>query len=126
MRHAFTRYGINGLVFSLLGPALFWMLYPLGAMPAWLLAEASCQLLRFASFHSLIFPRRLGYHVSILRYLTAIMPTSLTGLMVVAILQNHLNRTELTLTGATITTTIGFLVSHSIFRRPTGKHPQPR
>ena len=115
MKRSLTRYGLNSLLFGVLGPASFWLLFPLGAIPAWLIAEGSCQVLRFFSIRYLVFPASLGYRVSVGRYLLALAPSSLTGLTLVATLRNSLDRNLLTLTGTAASFAIGFLFSRMLY-----------
>lgn len=122
MLTTFTRYGLNGLVFALLGPAVFWLLYPLGPLCAWVLAESGCHLLRYASFRWLVFPEHRGYRVSPGRYLLAWAPTALIGFLTVALLRERLDRTELTLAGAVITLAVGYLINTLIYRNSDRSH----
>ena len=115
--HTFTRYGLSGVVFTLLGPGIFWLVYPAGAFLALAIAEVSCHVLRYLTFRHLVFPRGHGFHVSVPRYIIAALPTTLTGIMVVSILRDHLNRTILTLLIALLSVSVGFLWSRFIYRR---------
>ena len=122
MLTTFTRYGLNGLVFALLGPAVFWLLYPLGPLYAWALAESGCHLLRYVSFRWLVFPAHRGYRVSAGRYLLAWAPTALIGFLTVALLRERLDRTQLTLAGALITFAVGYLINARIYRNSDSPH----
>lgn len=122
MLTTFTRYGLNGLVFALLGPAVFWLLYPLGPLYAWVLAESGCHLLRYVSFRWLVFPEHRGYRVSAGRYLLAWAPTALLGFLTVALLRERLDRTQLTLAGAVITLAVGYLINSLIYRNSDRSH----
>lgn len=117
-RSAFARFGLSGVVFTILGPALFWLAYPLGPFVAVAVAELSVHTLRFATFRKLVFPARKGYRVSLLRYVVSALPVSLTGVIVVALFRNRLDRTSLTLTGAMIALVVGFTWSRYVYSRP--------
>jgi len=117
-RHAFARFGLSGVVFTTLGPALFWLAYPLGPFVAVAVAELAVHALRFATFRKLVFPARNGYRVSLLRYMVSALPVSLTGVIVVALFRNRLDRTTLTLTGAMIALVVGYAWSRYIFTKP--------
>lgn len=106
------------MVFTLLGPGLFWLAYPLGPFRAVALAEMATHTVRFLTFRILVFPAHKGYRVSLRRYVLSALPVSLTGLASVALLQNHLDRTTLTLTGALIAVLVGFLWSRYVFALP--------
>jgi len=110
-RHAFLRFGLNGVVFTILGPALFWLAYPLGPFVAVAVAEVTAHALRFLTFRSFVFPARRGYTVSLPRYVVSALPVSLTGVIVVALFRNRLDHTTLTLTGALIALVVGFVWS---------------
>lgn len=113
-----ARYGLNGIVFTLLGPALFWLLFPAGILPAWATAELSCHVLRYLSFRYFVFPRHHGYNVSPLRYISATAPTSLLGLSVVALMKPVLGRNALVALSAAATMTAGYLINHFCYQRP--------
>lgn len=117
-RHAFLRFGLSGVVFTILGPALFWLAYPLGAFVAVALAELTVHTIRFATFRTLVFPAHKGYRVSLPRYVLSALPVSLTGVIVVALFRNRLDRTMLTLTGGGISLVVGFAWSRYVYSRP--------
>ena len=79
-RYAFMRFGISGAVFTLLGPTLFWILYPLGPYLAAAMTEAFIHAIRFFTFRRLVFPAQKGYRVSPTRYLVSALPLTLRGL----------------------------------------------
>jgi len=122
--HSFTRYGLNGIAFTILGPALFWLAYPMGAFIALGLAEATCHVLRYFSFRFLVFPSRQGYRVSIGRYIVSIVPTVTAGAVIVALFKGVIGRTELTVLGAATSLIVGyawgtFVYKHKISTRLT-------
>ena len=117
-KHTFTRYGLSGIIFTLLGPGIFWLAYPAGPLLALVIAEASCHVLRYLSFRHLVFPRGHGFHVSVLRYIVAAIPTTLTNIMMVAIFRNLLGRTTLTLLIALLSVSVGFLWSRFVYKQP--------
>jgi putative flippase GtrA len=120
-RSAFLRFGLSGVVFTILGPSLFWLAYPLGPFVAVAVAELSVHALRFATFRMVVFPAEKGYRVSLPRYVVSALPVSLTGLIVVALFRNRLDRTALTLTGALIALVVGFVWSRYVYSRPVAK-----
>lgn len=117
MRNTLTRYGINGLAFAMLGPSLFWLLYPIGPIAAWIIAESSCQILRYLSFRFFVFPRGHGFNVSPLRYIAATIPTSAIGFTFVALAKNILDRTTLTIYGAVTTVIMGYLINRAFYQK---------
>jgi hypothetical protein len=117
MRDTITRYGINGIVFTVLGPLLFWILYPVGAVMAWAITESSCHLLRYLSFRHLVFPRSRGYTVSPLRYIAAAAPTALIGFTVVALLKTALERNALVALTTATTMVAGYLINQICYQR---------
>jgi putative flippase GtrA len=118
MKETFGRYGISGVAFTVIGPSLFWLAYPLGPILAWALAEASCHLLRYTIFRYFVFPRKLGFRVSVPRYLTSMMPTTLSTLALVGSLGQVLSRNTLSLFAAIVSATVGFWWSHYIYTIP--------
>jgi hypothetical protein len=120
-RRAFARFGMSGVVFTILGPALFWLAYPLGPFVAVAVAELAVHALRFTTFRKLVFPAHLGYRVSLPRYVVSALPVSLTGVIVVALFRNRLDRTTLTLTGAMIALAVGFVWSRYVYSQPVAK-----
>ena len=123
-KHTFTRYGLSGVVFTLLGPGIFWLAYPAGPFLALAIAEGSCHVLRYFSFRHLVFPRSHGFHVSVPRYIVAAIPTTLTGIVVVAIFRNLLGRTTLTLLVALFSVSVGFLWSRFVYKQPRISPPE--
>ena len=120
-RSAFLRYGLSGVVFTILGPALFWLAYPLGPFVAVAVAELVVHALRFGIFRKLVFPAQLGYRVSLPRYVLSALPVSLAGVVTVAVFRNRLDRTTLTLTGAIIALVVGFVWSRYVYSQPVAK-----
>ncbi len=120
-RSAFLRFGISGVVFTILGPALFWLAYPLGPFVAVAVAELVVHALRFGIFRKLVFPAQLGYRVSLPRYVLSALPVSLAGVVTVAMFRNRLDRTTLTLTGAIIALVVGFVWSRYVYSQPVAK-----
>ena len=120
-RRAFVRFGLSGVVFSILGPGLFWLAYPLGPFVAVAVAELSVHAVRFTTFRTLVFPAHKGYRVSLLRYVLSALPVSLTGVIVVAVFRNRLDRSSMTLTGALIAMVVGFVWSRYVYTRPIAR-----
>ena len=114
----FTRYGLIGIVFTLLGPGIFWLAYQDGPFLVLAIAEGSCHVLRFLSLRHLVLPRSHGFRVSVPRYIVAAIPTTLTGIVVVAIFRNLLGRTTLTILVALFSVSVGFLWSHFVYKQP--------
>jgi putative flippase GtrA len=124
-KRTFTRYGLSGIVFTLLGPGVFWLAYPAGPFLALGIAEASCHVLRYLTFRHLVFPHSHGFHVSVQRYIVAAIPTTLTGIVVVAMFRNVLGRTTLTLIGALLSVSVGFLWSRFVYKQPASSRQGP-
>jgi|GEM_PF-2631089 len=123
-KHTFTRYGLSGVFFTIVGPGIFWLAYPAGPFLALGIAEASCHVLRYLSFRNLVFPRGHGFHVSVPRYIVTAIPTTLTNLVMVGIFRNLLNRTILTLVVALFSLSVGFLLSHFVYNQPENSLPR--
>jgi putative flippase GtrA len=119
---AFLRFGLSGVVFTMLGPSLFWLAYPLGPFVAVALSELLVHAVRFAVFRAVVFPAHRGYRVSLPRYVLSALPVTLTGLLSVALLHNRLDRTALTLTTAVIAILVGFIWSRYVYTRPATRH----
>jgi len=122
-KYNFTHYGLRGIVFTLLGPGIFWLAYPTGPFLTLAIAESSCHVPRYPSFRHLVFPRSHGFHVSVPRYIVAAIPTTLTGIVVVAILRNLLERTTLTLLVAIFSVSVGFLWSRFVYKQSRTSPP---
>jgi hypothetical protein len=67
--------------------------------------------LRRVLFRRLVFPAYKGYRLSLPRLVLSALPVSLTGVIVVALFRNRLDRTTLTLTVALIALVVGFVWS---------------
>jgi len=117
-RRSFLRFGLSGIVFTILGPSLFWLAYPLGPLVAIAVAELSVHAIRFATFRKLVFPAHKGYRVSLARYVVSALPITCTGFASVGLLRNHLDRTSLTLVGVLISLLMGFVWSRFVYSQP--------
>ncbi len=115
--HSLTRYGLSGIVFTILGPTIFWLAFPLGAFVALGIAEATCHILRYFSFRLLVFPKSKGYRVTIPRYIVSIVPTFLAGVATVAVFKQVIGRTELTVLGAVTSVTVGYAWSTFVYKQ---------
>ncbi len=122
----FVHFFLSGVVFTVLGPCLFWLAYPLGPFLALAIAEVSCHILRYLSFRHLVFPRGHGFHVSVPRYIVAAIPTTLTSIVVVALFRNVVGRTTLTLIGTLLSVSIGFLWSRFVYKQPRFSRQDPK
>lgn len=120
-RHAFLRFGVSGVVFTILGPTLFWLAYPMGPLVAVGVAELSVHVIRFATFRAVVFPAHKGYRVSLPRYVLSALPVSVSGVVVVAVLRDRLDRSTLTFTGALIALLVGFVWSRYVYSQPVAK-----
>ena len=116
-RYAFMRFSISGVLFTLAGPALFWILYPVGPYLAVVSTEIIIHAIRYFAFRLFIFPQERGYNVSPFRYILSASPITLSSFICVGILKDSLNRTTLTLSSALISMVIGFLWSQYIYTR---------
>ena len=114
------RFCLTGLVFTFLGPTLFWLAYPLGPFSAIILAEGTIHAIRFNIFRHIVFPESQGYRVNFQRYLASSLPISLAGFISVALLRHHLGRTTLTLATTTISIAIGFAWSRYVYTKKMG------
>ena len=115
---SFLRFCLTGIVFTLLGPGLFWLAYPLGPFVAVVIAELSVHCIRFFTFRAHVFTVDHGYRVTLSRYVASALPVSFTGFASVALLHQHLNRTTLTMVTASIALVVGFLWSRYVYSRP--------
>jgi putative flippase GtrA len=125
---ALLRFGLSGIVCTILGPSLFWLAYPLGPFVAMAVAVAAAERLlhslRFVTFRALLFPPNKWYRVSLPRYVVSALPVSLTGVIVVALLRNRQDCTTLALTGSLIALMVGFLWIRYVYSRPIAKRVQ--
>jgi len=118
-RLAFIRFGLSGLVFTVLGPTIFWIAYPLGPLVALAVAELNVHSLRFLIFRIFVFPAMKGYQVSLKRYVISALPVTLGCAAMVMLLSPWLERTRLTMAGAMFSLIIGFVCSRLIYIKPT-------
>ena len=116
-KYTFMRYSLSGFIFTIVGPVLFWLLYPAGAYLAIASTEMVVHSMRYFTFRLLIFPQERGYRVSPVRYIVSAAPVTLSSFICVALLKDSLNRIALTLCAALVSLVIGFLWSHYIYTR---------
>jgi hypothetical protein len=117
-QNIFTRFLLSGIAFTILGPCLFWIAYPIGPFLAAALAEVTVHAVRFLAFRTIVFPANMGYVVSFPRYLVSALPLTLAGFTSVALFGHALDRTALTLVSALISVVIGFLWSRFVYSQP--------
>ena len=117
-RRAFYRFGLSGVFFTILGPVLFRLAYPLGPFVAFAMAELLTHAVRFITFQRFVFPAKKNYQVNLRRYVVSALPTSILGLLIVILLRNVLDRTMLTLSGTVIAVGVGFVWSRFIYKQP--------
>jgi hypothetical protein len=117
-KHSFTHYGLRGIVFTLLGPGIIWLGYPV-AGPLLPLAnvEGSCHVLRFLSIRHHFFPRSPGFQVSLSRYVVVRIPHLLTGIVVVAIFRDLRGQTTPTPLIVLFSVSVGLPWSCSVYKQ---------
>jgi len=114
----FFRFALSGVVFTILGPSLFWLAYPFGPLLAVAVAEFAAHALRFITFRRFVFPAKKGYRVSLMRYVVSALPASLLGFVTVIVFRNKLDRTMLTLSIAAMSLGVGFVWSRYVYKQP--------
>ena len=112
------RYFISGIVFTVFGPTLFWLLYPLGAMLGLSVSISVAHTARYFVFRVFVFSRNQGFRVSPLRYLMSICPAVLAELLVTSLTYRFFTRTVVVVLPTGVSICIGYLSSKYIFSRP--------
>ena len=105
---AYTSYSLCGGVFSVVGPLVFWLLYPLGPFAAVLLTEAIMHLARYRAF-KILFRKSDGYKVLPGRYVASITPVVLANVAASSLLYRHVGREVLIVICTLTSMTVGFL-----------------
>ena len=109
-------YTINGIIFTLIGPYVFWMLYPLGPFLSVFTTDFLLHLCRFNSFKYFVFKSSSGYQVTITSYLSVILPVFILRLAIIQIFHPSFSRTILTILLTAITILSGFIFSQIAFK----------
>ena len=112
------RYLISGVVFTIFGPTLFWLLYPLGAMLGLALSITVAHTARYFVFRVFVFTRNQGYRVSPIRYLMSICPAVLAEFLMTSLTYRFFSRTVVVALATGVSISIGYLSSKYIFSRP--------
>ncbi|KZR68777.1 GtrA-like protein [Prochlorococcus marinus str. MIT 1313] len=112
------RYLISGVVFTIFGPTLFWLLYPLGAMLGLAVSITVAHAARYFVFRVFVFTRNQGYRVSPIRYLMSICPAVLAEFFVTSMTYRFFSRTVVVALATGVSICIGYLSSKYIFSRP--------
>ncbi len=115
------RYLISGVVFTIFGPTLFWLLYPLGAMLGLAVSVSVAHTARYFVFRTFVFTRSQGYRVSPLRYLISICPAVLAEFLVTSLTYRFFARTVVVVLATGVSISIGYLSSKYIFSRPDSR-----
>lgn len=121
-RNALQRYIVAGACFTLLGPFLFWILYPIGAIIAYLCTECTVHLIRFTCYHYYVYPSSRPLSKSFQLYLVAILPVSILGFLYVKVLSGYLSRETLVLSGLFAGIAMGFLWSRWLYNSNKQNH----
>ena len=116
-----SRFGISGLIFTFLGPFLFWLAYPLGPLYAVIIADVLVHAIRFLSFKKFVFKKAEGYTVSVINYVISAMPITFLSLIIVSLLKGRLDRTMLTIVSTFIIIVISFSWSRFVYSRNVSK-----
>lgn len=100
-----SRYVLWGIFFTLLGPCLFILLFPIGPIAAAYTTEMAIHSLRYNIYKNYVFTKKDAYKVTITRYIRACIPIStanicLTGLM--SLITNDRIAISVTVTGASV------------------------
>ena len=112
------RYLISGVVFTILGPTLFWLLYPFGAMLGLAVSITVAHTARYFVFRVFVFTPNQGYRVSPIRYLMSICPAVLAEFLVTSLTYRFFSRTVVVALATGVSICIGYLSSKYIFSRP--------
>ena len=111
------RYLISGVVFTILGPTLFWLLYPFGAMLGLAVSITVAHTARYFVFRVFVFTRNQGYRVSPFRYLMSICPAVLAEFLVTSLTYRLFSRTVVVALATGFSICIGYLSGKYIFSR---------
>ncbi len=115
-KRSLVKYLANGIFFTLFGPSVFWLAYPLGPIMSLIVSDLVVHFLRFYSFKVFVFRSQAGFSVTPLGYLLSLLPLLLIRLLIIDYLYHTYNRTSLTILLTVISILLGFIFSVSIFR----------
>ena len=115
---AFSRFGVTGVFFTLLGPIIFLWAYQLGALLAYFISESVVHTVRYILFRLFVFTDSRGYRVTPLRYFLSILPSNLAGALVVLLLSPLVSKFTLIVIGTFFSVLIGFAWSFFLYKRP--------
>ncbi len=113
----FVPYLGNGIIFTLLGPTIFWYCYPLGPTFSVLTSDLIIHTLRYKSFRQFVFPKEKGFNVTKRGYLLTQLPTLTLRLASVEVLYYHLGRKSLTIVITLVTIVFGYIMSRLVFKK---------
>ena len=117
MSRQLNRYLISGIGFTAFGPTVFWLLYPVGATKAIVIAELVIHSIRYTVFKLYVFRGRDGYEVTLIKYILSTIPVVLVTVLTVVIFQRWVGREYLTILTTIMSAALGFLVSKGIYKR---------
>ena len=110
------RYMSSGVIFTVLGPGIFWSAYPMGPIVAAVLAETVSHTIRYFTFKCYVFAADKGYRVTLSRYFRATAPVSVLVFITVLMLESALPRGALTAAVTLVGVTTGFAWSKYVYR----------
>ena len=113
----FFLYVCNGIFFTIFGPTLFWLAYPLGPVLSVLSSDFVVHTLRFYSFKLFVFRNSRKYNVNARSYFLSILPNLVFRLILMRLLYDFYDRTILTMVMAFVSIVVGFISSEYIFKK---------
>jgi len=111
------KYGFSGVFFTITGPLLFWLLYPIGIYYALILTEAMVHVTRYLIYKYLVFTAKEGFEVNPKSYIISILPVVMANFWVATLFRNVLNRTGLALLSGCIAIFLGYALSISVYSK---------
>ena len=120
MRPSLRRYTLCGAVCSVVGPGLFWLLFPIGTILAVSIADIAVHSLRFTLFKYYVYRSDPHYAINKRRYICAILPVSALTMGVAKISAAYFDRTAVTILSTLTAILAGYVWNTVVFRSRRG------
>lgn len=111
------RYTLTGILLTIGGPTVLYILYPLGPLLSYVITDVSIQIARYLLHSRYVFNNVMKYSMDITRYLYVWGLTSLSGYAAYNIARQELSRRDAVIMVGVISAMTGYVWSMLIYSK---------
>ena len=122
MRRLVCKYILWGIMFTLIGPCLFWILFPVGPVASAFITETTVHTIRYNVYKRNVFSNKELYDVTVMKYIKACIPVTAGNICFVGLLSLITkDRTQITILATGFGIVLGIIANSLSFTRKKGK-----